>query len=119
MSTLTEWPDLLRGAAKTVQDIRAHADPTATPDPPVVAIGPPSITWEGYSGEPTSATYPVYVVVALDSRSIERLVDLAPKVAAAIAELTEAVVLRAEPNMFNGGGPALPCYEITVEVSLQ
>ena len=118
MSALTEWPELLQGAAKTVQGIRAHTDPTTTPDPPVVAVGPPTLTYDGYSGDPVSATYPVYVAVAVDSRAIERLVDLAPRVATAITDITDAVVMRAEPTVFNGGGPPLPAYEITVEVSL-
>lgn len=119
MTSLAEWPKLLTDAAKVVPRVRSYLDPTADVEPPGVIIGPPAIEFDGYSGEPTAATFPVYAFVAWDEFAVARLIDLGPRVAAAITEnLDDAVVTRAEPTVFNAGGTDLPAYQITVEVSL-
>lgn len=108
--------DDLRAAVFTLDKMPFSTSIGAPANPPCVMAGPPSLTWETYGVPPTGARFPLYVVVAKEDRALERLWDLVPKVAAAIDENTDAVVLRADPASW--GNPELPAYLIEVEVPL-
>lgn len=118
MSVVKAAAAALKAALKTVQDVIPHTDPGATIDPPATVLGPPALTWDALYGGPTSARWLVYVVVGVDDRAIERLWDLVPVVAAALDEVDDAVVIRADPGTYLTGGGELPCYSIQVDVSL-
>lgn len=97
---------------------RAYTDMGGNVEPPAVVIGPPTLRWEGTALAPTSARIGVYVVVDSDELHQESLMDLVPQVAAAIDNLTAAVVIEANPGTWKAGTTDLPSYEITTEVSL-
>lgn len=89
--------------------------------PPGLVLGPPALTFEGYCADPllpTSATFIVWVVVAADSFSMERLWDLVPTAAQAIETVPDAGVERADPGVFDLGTNGLPAYLLTVPVTL-
>ncbi|PXY17350.1 hypothetical protein [Prauserella flavalba] len=116
---VAEHAEELRAAVRTVDGVRVYEDPSATIRPPGVFVAPPRLRWESGCPEPTSATFVVVVMVAMDKRSVERLLELVPRVAEAIDSLLpDAAVSTADPGLFNSGGSDLPSYEITVEVSL-
>lgn len=119
MTTVKEAAEQLEVALRTVEGVRVYRDPSATVDPPGVLIAPPRLRWEDYcAGPPTSATFVVIVMVAMDARAVEELWEWVPLVAAAIDTVPDAAVAAANPGVFNSGGTDLPSYEITVEVSL-
>lgn len=118
MSIVKAKAEELETAAKTVPNVRFYRDLGATVDPPALVIGPPRLQWESYCVDPTSATFIVIVMVAMNERAQEALWDLVPLVAAAMSDVEDAVVTTASPGVFNAGGTDLPSYEITVEVSL-
>lgn len=116
MSAVTDAVAALREALGAVEGVRVYTDPAAVVDPPAVAVGPPALAWDGF-GPACSATFPVYVVVALDERALQRLWELVPAVQAAL-ETTEATARVANPIVFTSGGQDLPAYEITTEFPL-
>ncbi|MBK1785133.1 hypothetical protein [Prauserella cavernicola] len=123
MSLVREAAERLEAALATVGDLRVTRDLGSNVDPPAAIIGPPRLDWDGYLplgelAQPTSATCVVYVAVANDDRSLERLWEFVPRVAAALSEVQDAVTTSALPGMFPVGNADLPCYEITVEMSL-
>lgn len=106
-------------ALRTVEGLRVYDDPGAVIDPPGAIVGPPSLAWEGYCAGPSAARFLVVVAVALDERALPQLWELAPRVALAIeTDVPDAVVRRADPGVWAGGGVDLPSYELQIEVSL-
>jgi hypothetical protein len=88
-------------------------------DPPAAVVGPPQLVWEGMGSEPTDATFAVPVVVANTEYAMADLMVWAPLVAAAVDQVQDMVVRRAEPGSWPAGsGSDLPAYLITVEVAL-
>lgn len=118
MNAITEMAAALTAALKTVPGCEVPDTQGANLDPPSLVLSPPALTWEGLCSGPTSATWLVFVVVAAEERALERLWDLLPQVTDAIDAVTDAAVIRADPGAFRAGATDLPCYEITVEVSL-
>lgn len=118
MTTVKEAAEQLAAAATTVADVRVYTDPSDMLDPPAVVVGPPGLLFEGPTSEPTSATFPVYVVEKLAARALEKLWQLVPEVSDALDQLDDVAVVRADPGVFRSGTTDLPCYEITAEVSL-
>lgn len=114
--------DLVK-ALETVPDVAVTTDPgTTLASLPAVVIGAPRLTWEGTGAAaalpPTSAMYPVWVVVDADELAIERLWQLVVEAAGAIDQFTDGgVVVQADPGVFPSGTAQLPCYDITVEWS--
>lgn len=117
MSLISDAAAELEAALRTVSGLRVYTDPGAVIDPPGAVLGPPSLAWETPCADPTSATFLVVVVVSADDRAMPRLWELTPLVAAAVDQVRGAVVLRAAPGSWATNTP-LPCYEISVEVSL-
>ncbi|MFI6759365.1 hypothetical protein ACIBF5_09515 [Micromonospora sp. NPDC050417] len=117
MNAVTKAAADLLTALGTVPDVVAYGDPGESVRPPATVLGPPALTWESLSASPTSARWLVYIVVPAEERALDRLWELVPLVAAAIDQLPDAVVIRADPGAFLSGAE-LPCYELTIEVAL-
>lgn len=106
-------------ALDTVDGVRSYTDLGAVVDPPATLLGPPALTWAGVGSAPSEARFLVVVVVQADDRAMPRLWDLVPRVVEALEDnVQDAVVVSASPGVWTGGGTELPCYEITVEISL-
>lgn len=119
MSAIEDAATALRTAAGTVPDIRVHPDVGPGVDPPAVVVGVPALEWEGICPGPTSAQFPVWVVVPNDlARADGRLYELVPLVAAALDEVPDATVVRADPGTYPSSSGDLPAYQITVDVAL-
>jgi hypothetical protein len=97
---------------------RVHRIGEALTDPPAVVIGVPSMDWGGPSHDPTQFTWPIAVVAMADDTAAKTLLDLVPRVGAALDTIAEIAVDRADPGVWTDGGTSLPCYEITCEVNL-
>lgn len=117
MSVLTDARERLADALGAVEGVRYYRDPAGDVSPPATVLGPAELAWDGVCG-PTSATFRVYLMHALDERAAEKLPELVLLVADAVDGLPEAVVTQATAGVFNAGGTNLPSYEITVEVAL-
>lgn len=119
MSAASDAYKALRKALRAMDGLRV-SEPGDTVDPPGVVLMPPELVWETGRPEPTSARLLAIVVMPRDERSLERLLDAAPRVAEAIDQApgVDAVVERADPGSYEAGGPELPAYVLTVEVAL-
>ncbi len=87
-------------------------------DPPGLVMGPPALTWEAYCLTPTTATFPVFLVTALDDRALEQLFQYVVPVSEALEAVTDAAVQNASPGTYLAGTQELPCYTLSVEVAL-
>lgn len=119
-------------AAELAQAIRAKlgqvflvtTDPGGMTNPPAVVVGPPLLTWEAFgslrgNSPPTSATFTVFVVEQMDEYAVSNLWSHALQVTQVIEDdVLSAVVTTAAPGLFAANGQELPCYSITVEMSL-
>ncbi|WP_435583377.1 hypothetical protein [Amycolatopsis thermoflava] len=117
MRTVTEAAAQLEAALKSVDGLR-YVQLGSDVDPPGLVLGVPQLNWEGYGSAPATATFPVIVVVAMDDRALEQLWKLVTPVATAVDTVPDAVVQTADPGVFNAGNQDLPCYTLSVEVSL-
>lgn len=118
MSVVTDVRAALNEALRAVEGARVYDDPGANVDPPALIVGPPTLSWDGYGGGPTSARVIVYLIVPSDDRVLERLGELVTEVADVLDAAGEAVVLRADPGTFTVSGSELPSYELLVEMAL-
>lgn len=124
MMTVRQAAEALETALKAVEGIRVYRDPGATIDSPAAIVGPPALGWRGFCGsQPTSARFSIWLTSPADDRTLDRLWDLVPAVAAALEQVDEATLadleLQATPSQFpTSGGVTLPAYEIQVDVSL-
>lgn len=117
MSVKTAAQALLDGLG-SIAGFRAYADLGAVLEPPAAVLGPPALTWSTPSDEPTGATFLIYVCVESGERSLEQLWDLVPVVAAALDDVRDVDVIRADPGSYTNAGVDLPAYVITVEMEL-
>ena len=118
MTTPKEARDALNTALTGLDGIRNYTNLGATVDPPATIVSLPRLAWQATCSEPTSATFLVYLIVALNDRAVDRLQDMLPAVVEAIESYPDAVVTTATPLASPFGGPDLPAYEFTVEVAL-
>jgi hypothetical protein len=92
----------------------------ATVSPPAVVVGPPTLSWDGVgsivTGQPTTAQWSVYLVVAQNQYAIDVLLSLVTQITAAIEQFTSAVVLGARPGIYPSPQGNLPAYVITVQM---
>ncbi|EHR62634.1 hypothetical protein [Saccharomonospora cyanea] len=114
----TEARRRLETVLKGVDGVRYYDDPAGAADPPATVLSLPALERESGCPQWTTATFSVWVLHALDERAVERLPELATRVADALDELPEAVVTRATAMPFRAGTQELPSYEIEVEVAL-
>lgn len=115
---ITEAAEALVAALQTVDGVRSYTDLGAVVDPPATILGPPALSWQGIGSTPAEARFLVIVAEQADDRAMPRLWDLVPRVAEALEDVQDAVVISATPGSWTTGGTELPCYEITVEISL-
>jgi uracil phosphoribosyltransferase len=119
VSSIADAAKEIRAAIKLVPKVTVVTDPQAAIVPPAAILAPPTLSWDGYQVEPTSATFRVIVAASKGSSTIEELWELVPAVAAAIDEhLHGASVRSANPTVWTSAQNDYPAYEITVEVSL-
>lgn len=105
--------------AAAIEGLRVFRRPGAALFPPAVYVPPPVVTWDVYDAEPTSAQFEVILAVAADERAVARLFELLPLVVAALEfSQAEAVVRKAEPDVWRVGTTELPCYAIVTDVGL-
>lgn len=118
MSILGASQTLGAAAAAAAEGLRLHLVGEQV-TPPAVIVGVPPFEPLGMCSGPASAVFPLYVVVDLNDRSLERLWELVPAVWSAVEDNTDGVVRRADPGTYvAGAGADLPCYELAVEYPL-
>lgn len=106
---------VVEAALRTVKDVRVVLDMGQAVDPPALVLVPPTLTYDVYGPGPDAASFQVPLVVAGDDRAIETLERLLPLVEQAIYD-SDAALTGAQPG--NWGSPPLPCYLLTIEVSV-
>jgi len=100
----------------TVDGVRVVLDVGQSVDPPALVIVPPHLTYDAYSPSPTNATFQVPLVVVSDDRSIDNLETLLPAVEQAVYDSADAALTEVAPGSW--GTPPLPCFLLTIEVSV-
>lgn len=122
MTTVVEATADLVTALRTVPGAATTTDPGATlANLPALVLGPPRLLWSSdgpYGRGPTDALYTLYVVVDADERAIERLWQLVVDASVAVDNVSEGVVVQADPGVFPSGTAQLPCYDVQIEVPL-
>ncbi|MGE3453396.1 MAG: hypothetical protein AB7I06_18505 [Burkholderiales bacterium] len=108
----------LSGALRLVDGVRHQEFLGDDVDPPATVLLPPTLTWEAYVPEPTAAVWQVALVVPADERALALLWALRPRVTAALDDVMDVAVIRAEPGTFPVGSVELPAYLITLECGL-
>lgn len=96
--------------------IRVTTDIGLSPDPPVLIVTMPSLTYDAYVPGPTEASFKLPLVVPADDRSGDQLLSLLPVVQQVIYDSDDAALTGAEPGSW--GSPPLPAYLLTIEVSV-
>lgn len=120
MSAVDAAAQRLTEALQGVEGVRLYDLGDANVDPPALVLGMPRLTFDTYTpGQITGATFPVFLVVAMDERAQPRLWELAEPVAEAIESVVDAAISgAAEPSLYLAGQTELPSYTFTVEMSL-
>lgn len=113
---LAQWLDLVE-ATKRAQGVR-YAEIGGNISPPSVIVGPPGMSFEAYSLEPSSYRFLVYVVVAANDGLIPRLLDATHRVMTALDTPTahDITIISVMPGSYYAGANELPAMEITVEI---
>lgn len=97
--------------------IRVLLDVGRSPDTPCLMIPLPTLTYDVYAPGPTIASFRVPLVVEAEDRTNDHLLTLLPAVEQAIHDSADASMAGpAEPGSW--GTPPLPCYLLTIEVSV-
>jgi hypothetical protein len=94
------------------------AEPVGSRD---VVVGPPTFTWEGLCDpdEPDSVTFSVFLIEAFHERATERLLSNLPALIRGVQGYRDATITApAVPGAFPSGSSDLPCYQLTVEMTL-
>ncbi|MFJ8966050.1 hypothetical protein ACIRG5_42340 [Lentzea sp. NPDC102401] len=109
----------IKAAIRFAKGVNVYDDPAATFRPPAALVFAPELDL-AVGADATEATYPVIVMASGDKDVLKRLLKLVSQVAQAIHENTDnsVIVRSASPGNYEAGGQALPCYLLTVEVSL-
>lgn len=117
--SIEQAADELRAALREIPNLKVYDALGDVVDPPAAIVGPPELTGDDFLGLFTAATFVVGVMVAANEHAMPRLYALAPLVAAAVHEHTDAVVRRATPGTWPAGGRLdLPAYLFEVESPL-
>lgn len=106
----------LEDTLRTIPGVRVVLDPGEAIDPPALVLVPPTLTYDAYFAGPTEASFDVPLVVANDDRAMKTLELLLPLVEQAIHDTSDAALTGAAPG--NWGSPPLPCYLLTIEVTV-
>jgi hypothetical protein len=103
--------------ALAASGVRVLLDVGRSPDTPCLMIPLPTLTYDVYAPGPTTASFRVPLVVDAEDRTNDRLLALLEQVEQAIYESHDAAMTEpAEPGSW--GTPPLPCYLLTIEVSV-
>lgn len=88
--------------------------------PPAAVIGPPRLFWRTYNagGQPTTAQYNVYLVVAMNQYAQDTLMTMVGQLGSAIEVGTPGVILSAGPGVYPSPHGGLPCFVVTVQLEL-
>lgn len=101
-----------------IEGLRFYPDMGPAVSPPCAVLGPPDLHFEAMCTGPTSARWPVYVVVPVGDRALPTLWELVPAVAAALDTVPDAAVQDASPGVYPSSAGDLPAYVIQVDVDL-
>jgi hypothetical protein len=116
--TPVEAMEALVAAASRVEGLHGYrGDQLGQVQLPAVVVGVPTLRWENYDEAPTSARFPVTLLLRLDNLSFEGLLGHLPVLQAAIEGDTPATVAEALPVAHEIAGGAAG-YELTVEFPL-
>lgn len=115
MSTVLEARDRLAATLAT-SGLRVSTDMGRSADAPCLVVTLPSLAYDVYGPAPTEATFKVPLIVSSDDRTGDQLLTLLPAVQQVIHDSEDAVLTGAEPGSW--GTPPLPCYLLTIEVSV-
>jgi hypothetical protein len=86
---------------------------------PAVAVGIPRLEWETFREDPSTATFPVTLLVKLDSRAIVALLGFIEDVANAVGDVGAAVTGEAVPVSYDlEAGVTAAGVELTVVYAL-
>ena len=114
--TVREARDKL-AEALAASGVRVLLDFGRSPDTPCLVIPLPTLTYDAFYSGPTNATFRVGLVVEAEDRTGEKLFELLPAVEQALDDAGDiALTGPAEPGSW--GTPPLPCYLLTIEVSV-
>jgi hypothetical protein len=103
--------------ALALSGVRVITDIGRSPDTPCLMLPLPTLTYDSFYSGPTEASFRVGLVVSADDRTGEQLLTLLPAVEQALNEVEDiALTGPAEPGSW--GTPPLPCYLLTIEVSV-
>lgn len=103
--------------ALRLSGIRVNTDMGRSPDVPCLIVTLPTLTYDAYYSGPTNATFQIPLVVSADDRTGEQLLGLLPDVEQALHE-SEDIALTGPAEPGSWGTPPLPCYLLTIEVSV-
>lgn len=112
--SVQDCSDALVAALKAVPNLRASVIDGREINPPQAIVGPPSMVFEHFCEGPTELSFPVTLVVKVDTLALERLYKMLPLVVAAIDSVSDAVVTVAEPGSWGPAGEEMPAYTLTV-----
>lgn len=120
MSVVADAGRVIASALETIPDLRVFVGIGQQITPPAAIVGPPKLTWSGYSqsGQPRTGIWSVYLTVPFNPAALDTLLGLIGTVTGAIENSTPAVVLSANPGVYPSLGGALPAYQIMVEMDL-
>lgn len=118
--TIAEKAAELAEALRTVTlpGFRVYPDVGPGVSPPGAVVGAPTFRWETGSAAPTSARWPVWLVVTAGDRAAQHLWELLPPVTEALDGVLDAAVVEASPGTYPTSGGDLPAYIIEIEVNL-
>jgi hypothetical protein len=119
VNTVIEAMAALETAVRSIPEMSVYKDDAADWTPPAVFLGPPSLVFGSFRGPgtapvPSGASVTLFLVVQKDEDALIRLWALLETVAAAIEEVPDAGVTRAEAVVWRGS----PAYEVIVEMSM-
>lgn len=120
MTTVKQAADAIADALAQVEGLRPYTEVDGNVQPPAAVLGPPVMTWRGYcpAGQPSTAQFPVYVIVDMNERALEGLWDAVPVVAEALSSVDNATFSQASPAVWSAGNTDLPAYLILVDIDL-
>lgn len=103
-------------------DLRlAEGVPFRAPEPASVVLGPPAFGWAGMCtpDEPDTATFTAWLIDRQDERAVERLLGWLPDLITVLQAVgDDCTVTECRPAAYPTGGPDLPAYMLTVELTL-
>lgn len=119
----TAYRELVAGLKVALRPagLRVRDDVSDTVGRGDVVIGPPSFQWDGLCDpdEPDSITFELYLIERVGERAIDNLLAKLPALIRAVQAYRDATITGpVVPGSFPAGASDLPCYQLTVEMTL-